>query len=540
MRIFYNNSKFGSDTILLLISIGILITILGTAFFHLALQAESYNFFDVLQSRYIKRVLVFTLWQAALSTGLSLLFAIPLARFFYYHNFPGKRIILTYFGLCLVMPVIVAILGIIQVHGNSGYIVWMMRSLGIETKGYLYGLFGILLAHVFFNTPLAVRSLLSRLNDIPQEQWRSAIQLNFTPWQRFRLVELPALRSALPGLAALIFMLCFTSFAIILSLGGGPKATTLEVAIYQALHFDFDMARAVTLSGLQLAICAILSFILVRFGKQSETEISYQTGQESILKFLQNKSWMARLFGWVSLALILLLVFPPLFSVIAKALYHFEWNYLSKPALLNAGLISLGISLSAGSLSILLAVSLCLGLRHIQNRSIRSFVETIGALILVFSPFALATGLFIVLSNYASLDQIGPFLVILINALMSLPFALRILIPAFQQRFQETQPLCISMGIQGWTRFRMIDFSLLRKPIGLAMAYATTLSIGDFGIIALFGSQDFSTLPLYIYRAIGSYRLHEASFAALILILTCYLLFIILERLIGGPKGQTQ
>jgi thiamine transport system permease protein len=59
----------------------------------------------------------------------------------------------------------------------------------------------------------------------------------------FRLVEWPWLRRHIPAVAALIFMLCFASFATVLSLGGGPKATTIELAIYQALSFDYDPAR---------------------------------------------------------------------------------------------------------------------------------------------------------------------------------------------------------------------------------------------------------------------------------------------------------
>ena len=82
----------------------------------------------------------------------------------------------------------------------------------------------------------------------------------------FRLIEWPAIRAALPGIAGLVFMLCITSFTIILTLGGGPAATTLEVAIYQALRFDFDPARAVTFTVLQIALTAIVMIVLTRLG----------------------------------------------------------------------------------------------------------------------------------------------------------------------------------------------------------------------------------------------------------------------------------
>ena len=94
-----------------------------------------------------------------------------------------------------------------------------------------YGLQGILLAHLFFNLPLATRLLLQALENIPVEQRQLAAQLGMNGWQQFRFVEWPALRRQILPSGALIFMLCFASFATVLSLGGGPQATTIELAI---------------------------------------------------------------------------------------------------------------------------------------------------------------------------------------------------------------------------------------------------------------------------------------------------------------------
>ena len=82
-------------------------------------------------------------------------------------------------------------------------------------------------------------------------------------WQLFIRLEWPMMRSALPALASMIFMLCFTSFATVMALGGGPKSTTLEVAIYQAIRFDFDLPYAGMLALLQLFFCG--SFLLLQY-----------------------------------------------------------------------------------------------------------------------------------------------------------------------------------------------------------------------------------------------------------------------------------
>ena len=156
------------------------------------------------------------------------------------------------------IPVIVAIFGIAAVHGRSGWLNDAFELLGLGRVHYLYGLTGILIGHCFFNMPFIARILLQAVEAVPPETWRVASQYGLRSGDIFRLVEWPAMRSVLPGAAGLVFMLCFTSFAVVLTLGGGPKATTLEVAVYQALRFDFDLGRAVALALVQLLLCGAI------------------------------------------------------------------------------------------------------------------------------------------------------------------------------------------------------------------------------------------------------------------------------------------
>lgn len=527
------------DIIAMVFILLLLALILGGAFFALTREAGQSDFLSILESTYVQRILKFTIYQAILSTVLSIIVGLPLARFFFYHRFRGRRFILGLFGLCLVMPSIVVILGLVQVHGNSGILISSIKAFGYKPDSYLYGLTGILFAHIFYNGPLVARALLSRLEAIPSEQWRIAAQLNFTSWQRFKLIELPAISSALPGLAALILMLCFTSFAIILTLGGGPKASTLEVAIYQALHFDFDLARAVALSAMQILVCGGAAFFLFKFGRGTNSEISNDATDHCPVILQKTKFYKSPSLDWLILMSLVVFIFPPLLSVIYQAAANFEVAYILKPALGKAILTSLIIAFLAGSFSVIVAVSLCTGLRHLKSKTLSSFIETSGSLILVFPPFALASGLFILFHQYATVDEIGPILVVLINGLMALPFALRVLVPAFKQRQEETNRLCQNLGIFGWDRLKQVDYPLLRGPISLALAYSVTLSIGDFGIIALFGSQDFTTLPLYIYRAMGAYHMGEAAVSAMILMLICYVLFTNFDRPANKSTSET-
>lgn len=140
-----------------------------------------------------------------------------------------------------------------------------LHSVGFPLPFSIYGLNGILLAHVLFNLPYASRLLLQSLEAIPSEQHKLCAHLGMSRWQKFKWVEWPRLRQQLPHVAGLVFMLCFTSFATVMVLGGGPKATTIELAIYQAIKFDFDLQIGALLAIWQMLLCTLLTFTLQRF-----------------------------------------------------------------------------------------------------------------------------------------------------------------------------------------------------------------------------------------------------------------------------------
>lgn len=209
--------------------------------------------------RYILGVAFFSLWQAALSTVLSLLAGAALALALSRRRvFWGRRVLLAIFNVAAVLPAIVVVFGIVSVYGRSGWLGNLMHGLGLPYRSWFYGLPGILLAHVFFNMPLALRVFLAALGNVPQEYWRLGTHLGMGPLAVFRLIDGPVLLKEVPGVAALVFSLCFTSFSIVLTLGGGPATATLEVAIYEAIRFDAGFAGS-DLSVRDLSVDAVCS-----------------------------------------------------------------------------------------------------------------------------------------------------------------------------------------------------------------------------------------------------------------------------------------
>jgi thiamine transport system permease protein len=93
--------------------------------------------------------------------------------------------------------------------------------------------------------------------------------------------------------------------------------------------------------------------------------------------------------------------------------------------------------------------------------------------------------------------------------------------------------LCQSLNITGVNRLRYIELRALKRPLAQALAFACVLSIGDFGVVALFGNEDFRTLPFYLYQQIGSYRSQDGAVTALVLLILCFALFTLIEKLPG-------
>ncbi len=512
--------------------------LIGGAFAGLAVEAArdwsgAVSAFDASMAR----IAGFTLWQAALSTLLSVLPAVFVARALSRHPaFPGRALLLRVFAVPLGLPAIVAALGLLTLYGRAGLVADIASAAGAGRWPGIYGLSGILVAHVFFNLPLATRLLLAALETVPPDQWRIGSQLGMTPATTFRLIEWPALRRSIAGVATLVFMLCVTSFTLILTLGGGPAATTLEVAIYQSLRFDFEPARAVALTVVQVAITVAMVVALSRLGANTTGDANLPVAGRRIADAGKGET----LLNAVLLGLAAVFVAGPMAAVVASGLGADLGRLASERAVVAATTTSL--ILACSSAPCLLSVGLSLALVSTRRRleaartsSRRSMLERLtdsgASLVLVVPPIVIGAGWFILLRNTGSVFAIAPVMVVTVNAAMAMPFAVRAIRPAYDAASVRNDRLCTQLGISGLVRARLIDWPELRRPLATGFAFAMALSLGDLGVIALFGSESVQTLPYLLYSRMGSYRTEDAAGLALLLGILCFALMSLADRL---------
>jgi thiamine transport system permease protein len=494
------------------LAFAIAVLILGSAGL-LAAEAKSWSLApaDVAALR-------FTVVQAALSAGVSALFAVPLARALHRRRFVGRGALISLMAAPFVLPVVVAVLGLITVFGRAGPINAALAALGLPPFS-IYGLHGVVMANVFFNLPLATRMLLHGWQAIPPERFRLAQSLGLPPATQFRHLESPMLRTQIPGIAVVIFLICLTSFAIALTLGGGPKASTLELSIYQSLRFEFDLGRAALLASLQFALCAGLTLFAARL-----------TLPDGFGAGLARRGLADAPLGWrrsFDVAIIVcaaLYLLSPLLAALMKGLPGLaDLPQSVWPALLR----SVVVALASASLTVIAALTLALATARSHSR----WLEFSAMLPLSASGLVLGTGLFLALRPLARPEDLALPLTLLVNALMALPFLYRLLLPQTRALAANYGRLTASLGLSAAAQLRAITLPLLARPLGYGAGLAAALSMGDLGVIALFAGERSTTLPLLVQQLIGAYRMDQAAAAALVLVLASFALFYSFDRL---------
>lgn len=476
---------------------------------------------DLLSDPYTLKILRFSLWQASLSTFISVAIAWPLARLLYRLNPTGTQQFLRLCLLAFVTPTLVVITSTMILFGPQG----LLRGV-LPEDWKLFGLNGILIAHVYLNFPLALRILLQSYQSLPLGSERLASQLKLGSWQRFRILEWPQLRPALLAVATLIFILCFNSFAVVLALGGGPSATTFELAIYQALKYQFNLSEALTLSWIQFAIAGSLFALTALLSK-----IDWLGARRQIQGWQPVVHQSARMFGYLLYLCGWLIMLSPLIALLSSIELSKLANLDVSALLLSLGrslLIALGATLTAVLLALTLLPPQIQALEH--NRTVEAAViNWISTHHLVAPAMVLSTGIYIWLLSAGALKQWSNFWLVLLNALLVLPFLLTQLRTSSRAYQQQYAVLIANLNLSALQR-SSIYLRYLRRPLMSAFALGLLLALGDVSIFAIFGSYDAPTLPWLIYSYAGSYRLGEASIASALLLLICALLLLVLEK----------
>ena len=372
---------------------------------------------------------------------------------------------------------------------------------------------------MFFNLPLVTRMLLMGWQAIPSERFRLSASLGMTEGAVYRHLELPMLRSVLPGAAAVVFTICLTSFVVALTLGGGPGATTVELAIYKALRFDYEPARAAALSLLQFAMGA--GEVALGWAVLGSTGFGVGLGRKVEMRPPRGwRFWVDILVIFIAASFLLL----PLGAIVLRGIA----GLADLPLGMIVALVrSFAVALTSTVLTVVAALLLALAVAR-KAKGAKLF-DAVATLPLAVSGLVLGTGLFLTVQPYMRPEALALPVTVLVNALLSLPYVYSLLLPEARALHVDYDRLARSLALVGVARLRWVTLPRLARPLGFGAGLAASLSMGDLGVITLFAGESGTTLPLYVHRLMGAYRMEAAAGAALVLVVFSFALFVLFD-----------
>ena len=349
------------------------------------------------------------------------------------------------------MPSTVAAVSLLSLWGRKGVLRQGFEA--IFPADFLfapYGLAMVVLAHMFFNAPLVMRVCFAGLQSVPQSQLRLAAQLGFTSRDYWRWIELPCIKACIPTLFGLIFLMCFSSFSLVLMLGGGPSVSTLEVAIYTAVRFEFDLPKAGVLALMQLGFSALIILSLSRFEHLSwTTRLAVQAG----VPRKDKDRFTSKLWDCFFIFLFCLIVIAPIASLFLGSDLVAGLTLFQRPVFWQALQMSVVLGVSASILSTSSALIL-VAARY--NASQLSFARFTGGFLslamsvyLVLPSIVLGTASFMLLRSYIDVFSSAFWLVLMSNVFMTLPFATRILAGRYAGLADQTDKLAMALNLRG-------------------------------------------------------------------------------------------
>ena len=483
---------------------------------------------------YTWRLLAFTVWESLLSAVISVSLAIPFSVFFSKYSFFGRKAILTASDVAFALPAILCVLGFVIFYGNNGILNNILISLGlIEDKiKFLYSFPSVIMAHVYLNFPVAFSLITSALSGMDEKEEMASKLLGKSNFYTFIRITIPKVKGTIISAFILIFLFCFPSFLIVMSLGGSPKYYTIEAEIYRRTYTDVN---TVSSSSLALFSFIIMSFLLLVSGYGREEKKASRS--KRIIK--KAKGWK-RLEAFVLSCLIFLFLAPPLLSIVYRAFFTKDGSFTlkawidiasSSPTGAGTGMEAILNSLLIAFLSSSLAVSLSTAISISAVRRKSRIIPLLTSLPMAAGSVSLGLG-FAFLSTrlpYKSI-YISYILVILAHLVVVMPFTVRTIMPG-AKRIPNTLPLasmCLGKGC--YSSYRKVEKPMLKSYRRRAFAFAFALSLGEVNATMALAEGKVTTLPILIYKMINQYNYQGASALAIILLTTAIIVFAIGEK----------
>ena len=448
-------------------------------------------FSSILQNPYYLGRILFTLYQALLSTLLTLLLGLPSALLFARYTFPGKRLLRTAFTIPFVMPTVVVAIGFLTLVGPRGILNVNLR----DTFALL------LLAHVFYNYAVVVRIVGAYLEGQEVRLREAAAMLGANSWRTFLKVTLPIAAPALFAAATLVFIFCFTSFGVILLLTPSPEFATLEVEIYRLTARLLDLEGSSVLVVLQLLMIGALTFVYTRL--QARLSVTLKNKRP-----LEKPRSLRRILLGLNFLIAFVLILSPLVALSVSAfvsngqlsLANFQTLSEAPRTIVFSGAgrairNSILFAVSSTALSLLVGFAFA----YAVVRGNWRWLDSLSLLPLATSAVTLGLGYLLAFP----LLRTSPWGLTLAHTLIAFPFVTRSLLPALRSLPSNLVGAATTLGASPLKVLLRVELPLLTPSLITAASFAFAIALGEFGATLVIPSERFATLPVAIFDRLG-------------------------------------
>lgn len=513
----------------------------------------------------LRGVLGFTFGQAILSTLLTLAVGLPAAWLLARVRFRGKSALRALSGIPFVLPTLVVAAAFDALLGPRGWVNqaamdWL--ELNAPPIQFVNTFGAILIAHVFYNTTIVLRMVGDFWARLSPRIEQAARSLGASPWQVFRHVTLPLIAPALSAAALLVFIFDFTSFGVILVLGG-PRFATLETEIYYQTVALFDLPTAAALALIQLLCTLALTIVYTRLSARLSRPVELRAPNAAV-RPLPTRA--GRVIATAYLFLLAVFFAAPLFGLALRSVSRVDTDRgqaaAASPGFTLDYYTALGSQdrdniffappqdairtslLYAGAtvaLALLVGLPASWALARRPDSAMSRLLDPLLMLPLGTSAVTLGLG-FIVALNYPPLDlRASPLLVPLAHTLVALPFVVRSLAPALRSIRPRLRQAAAVLGAAPVQVLRHIDVPLVGRALLVSGLFAFAISIGEFGATALIARPEYPTIPVLIYRLLsqpGALTYGQAMALSTILMLVTGLGMLAIEKLRVAEVGE--
>ncbi len=463
------------------------------------------------------------------------------------------------------MPTLVVAAAFNSLVGPNGWInIGLMHFFHLESPPIQFTntLIAILVAHVFYNTTIVLRMVGDFWSHLDPRLGQAAQVLGANRWQAIRSVTIPLLAPAIATAALLVFIFDFTSFGVILILGG-PRFATLEVEIYYQTISLFNLPMAAVLSIIQLACTLGLTVLYTGLVGKLTIPISLKSRKVTQRKLTSSRSKV--LAGILVVTLITFLVLPLAALAIRSVTqlepsrgqqivaspkftldYYRELGINRRESIFytppsSAMSISLGYALATTVLALSLGIPAAIALSREYDSPLSKGLDAILMLPLGTSSVTLGLG-FIVALDKPPLDLRSSWILVpLAHTLVAFPFVVRNLTPALRSIRPRIRQAAAVLGASPGTVLRYIDIPMIGRATLVAAIFAFTISLGEFGATSLIARPEYPTLPIAIYRLIsrpGELNYGQALALSTILMLIAGGGMLLIDRMRLGEIGE--